>query len=81
MITEAILNLFFSLIIFLIGLLPSLNIPSHNVLGFFDTLSSVSSLLPDRYLYYLFGSVIFWKSTGFTWALIEWCYKKIPGVS
>lgn len=26
------------------------------------------------------GSVVFWSGVHFAWAIIEWVYKKIPGV-
>ncbi len=32
-------------------------------------------------LAYALGTIIYWAGIQIAWAIVEWCYKKIPGVS
>jgi hypothetical protein len=42
-------------------------------LGFF--------LFPSWLFNLIVGNVIFWKTVQMTWAIVEWIYKKFPGVN
>ena len=35
---------------------------------------------PDNFMLFL-GSITFWLAIQYGWAILEWIYKKIPGVS
>lgn len=80
MLIELILSPFFGLIDLVITLLP--NIPSVNVTlsnlvifvrkGLYFTDTGVFSLV--------LGTVITFSTLQLGWAVIEWIYKKIPGV-
>lgn len=49
-----------------------------------DTISLISKGLiffPLDVWLILMGSIIFWLTAHMGWAIVEWCYKKLPGVS
>lgn len=81
MILEYILNPVFSLINSLIETLPSsfFEIPDWFI-SFRSILCKGISLLPDGLFGIVIGNVVFWIATQYGWAVIEWIYKKIPGV-
>lgn len=82
MIFEAILNVFKSIVLLLLGLLPDLSlvVPSFDLAPMFDILRSAS--------YFVNLSVVSWCFvTMFTFANLEWLFsvlmwivRKIPGI-
>lgn len=49
-----------------------------------DTLNLVAKAMmffPTDVWVIVIANVAFWMTIQFTWAIIEWIYKKIPGVS
>lgn len=85
MIIEKILDMFFICINTIVGFLPSQSLNNQ-----LSTISSIGSL-PEIMMYgtaffplslwiAFIGNVVFWKGVSLTWAVIEWIYKKIPGV-
>ena len=81
MILEGIFNIFFSFVYLLISLLPTIKIPNHDLTGFARVLSSAYSLLPAGFPMAFFANVSLITFIKITWSLIEWVYKKIPGVN
>lgn len=80
MIIEMILSILFSFVKMIISLIPKmeLNAIEFNIVKNFIWL--VSYILPQHFTWALSGSLVFWNTTQYTWALVEWLYKKIPGV-
>lgn len=81
MIIEKVIDMFFNAITFLVNKLPS---------GLIKVVSMPSIPLPLRYASCFFpmdlfaiivGLFVTWYVIFMTWAVIEWVYKKIPGVS
>lgn len=81
MLIELLLVPIWVLIDLLINLVPEF------VLGAYDFLSSSKFLaygiflLPPGFWGLFLSSVTFWMSTHFVWGIVEWAYKKIPGIS
>lgn len=81
MIIKAICNPVFSLLIMLCNNI-SISIDTPNWIT--STLSLISKALiffPADVWSVVIGNVLFWTSLHFVWAIIEWVYKKIPGVN
>jgi len=71
----------FSLLKFIISFLPSgFSLPSW----LSDSISVVSRGLiffPVDVWKVLIGNILFWLYAQLVWAIIEWIYRKIPGIS
>ena len=82
MIIEAILSPIFKLIEYLFGLI---RIGEIKLPGWFgDTMGLIADAMmffPVDVWVAVLANVGFWLTLQFTWAIIEWVYKKIPGVS
>ena len=82
MIIEAILSPIFKLIEYLFGLI---RIGEIKLPGWFgDTMGLIADAMmffPVDVWVAVLANVGFWLTIQFTWATIEWVYKKIPGVS
>lgn len=80
MITEAILNLFFDFAEFLIGFIPI----AGDMPSWADNMINVISyglvLFPPDVLIVVIGNVTAWMGVHMLWIIIEWVYKKVPGV-
>lgn len=80
MIIELLLSPLFLLVKFLIGLLPNtptVNLTLDNLIlfvrkGLYFTDSTV--------FFTCIGTVVTFTTLQFSWAIIEWVYKKIPGI-
>ena len=81
MILEAIINMVMGLIGGLIGLLPAMpDISALNISGLSHILSKVFIVFPFPLFCFIVGNIVFWIALDIIWAIIEWVYKKIPGV-
>lgn len=82
MILETILNLFFGLINLIISLFPntSVSLPNWST-SFMSFLGTGLSFFPPSVFNILITNVAFWLTVHMTWAIIEWSYKKIPGIN
>lgn len=80
MFLELLLNPIFLLLEGLLSFLPD----SFNMPGWIsDAVSLINKALiffPSDVWGVVVGSVVFWIGFQMTWAIIEWLYKKIPGV-
>lgn len=81
MILELCFKPFFILIKFLITLVPSfVGSGVSSLVSFSVYLSPILSLLPNGFFSSFISSVTFYMTAQFGWVVIEWVYKKIPGV-
>ncbi len=80
MILELILLPFWLLIDLIITLFPDFAGIAFDFLGSLSFLKIGLYFLPSGFWLSFIGSVLFWLSANFAWAIIEWVYKKIPGV-
>lgn len=80
MIIELILIPLFSLVRGIINLLPNnpgVNLTLANLILFLKK----GLYFTDSFVFFtLISTVVFWTSVQFTWAIVEWVYKKIPGI-
>lgn len=66
---------------FLISLMPNVTPVSGSIEGvFYHLLSTGLYFFGVAPFVAVINSVVFWIVVDFTWSVIEWCYKKIPGV-
>lgn len=80
MIIELLFNLIFGLVALLISFIPSgWNIPNWGI-QFFKVVSGALAFFPLPVFVIVMTNVGFWLSAHMGWAIIEWCYKKIPGI-
>lgn len=80
MIIEALLTPIYNLIISLFDLFPQFPKFVYSLNSLFTFLQIANTLLPDGYLVKFLASVLIFKNFSIFWAVIEWIYKKIPGV-
>lgn len=68
----------------LITLIPdtvkNLSFPDWS-LQFFDLVSKGLWFFPPDVFVAIFASIILWTGIHLAWAIVEWCYKKIPGIN
>lgn len=83
MILSTIMSQIFNILRAVIGLLVDVSVKTDA----FD-ISSLTALIGKAFIVFpvdvfklCISNVIFWLSVQMGWAIIEWVYKKIPGVS
>lgn len=81
MIIKVLMAPFWLLIDLLISLLPSTVVQSLSMSSVFDILAKGVSVIGLSNFALFLGSAIFWYTVQLTWAVIEWLYKKIPGIN
>lgn len=80
-IIELIFDLIFGLVDGLIGLIPQgLSLPLWSAKAF-KLVGFGLSFFPKDAFVIIIGNITFWTLAQMAWAVIEWVYKKIPGVS
>lgn len=81
MIVTAIIALFTSLGYALISLLPGgfFQLPNWAVSAL-SLLTKGLAIFPADVWVVVIANGCFWLTIHLTWAVIEWCYKKIPGI-
>lgn len=52
----------------------------YDLSGFIDLLAYGFFIFPFPLFMIFIGNVLFWLTLQMGWAIIEWVYKKIPGV-
>lgn len=83
MILETIFGLFLNLIrvfVDFINLSPAVSLPDWGV-HFTSLFLKCLSFFPFDIWSILISNILFWIGVHFVWAVIEWIYVKIPGVS
>ena len=85
MIIELLLRPIFYLLGLILDLLPDMSgidpLSDYDMTGFIDFLAYGFFIFPISLFMTFIGNVMFWKSTQMIWAIVEWVYKKIPGVN
>ena len=80
MLIELFFNPIFILINKLVGLIPVLPETGSWVGQTASMLAKPLSIFPTDIWVAIFVNVIAWLAIDFVWAIIEWAYKKIPGI-
>ena len=84
MILELLLSPIFLLVNFIFSFLPDLSaidIADYDMNAFVEILA-IGFLIFPRSLFIAFVvNFIFWKNAQLVWSIVEWVYKKIPGVN
>lgn len=80
MIVESIFNVFFVFIEFLLNKVPSAYSLPDWLATAIKLMYDVICFVPADVITVLFLNVSFWWGVHMLWAVIEWLYKKIPGV-
>lgn len=82
MIIELILSPLFSLISFLINLIPSFNsVTNKTAVKFYDFMEIGLYFFGSSAFCLVIASVVSWSLVHFGWSIIVWLYKKVPGVN
>lgn len=82
MIIEAIFNVFFTFINFLIEILPfDIQFINGGLSSFIDLLGYGVYIVGPTCFVAMIGTWITWTTIHISWAIIEWIYKKIPGIN
>lgn len=82
MVTEAIIWIFISLANLLISMFPEFLISStEGIGGFFDLIGKASIFVDLNVFWRTVLTYITFYNLELTWGVIEWVYKKIPGVN
>lgn len=83
MILETIFGLFLNLIrvfVDFVNLSPAVALPDWGV-HFTSLFLKCLAFFPFEIWSILISNILFWMGVHFVWAVIEWIYVKIPGVS
>lgn len=80
MIIELLLSPIFLLISGCIGLLPTFVSLPNWLMYFIDFVRKGLSFFPSGVFTIIISNILFWLSLHMIWAIIEWLYKKVPGV-
>lgn len=80
MILELIFLPFITLVKFVITLLPTIETPSVALNTVIDLAGYGVTILGSSFTVLVLGNIVMWLTIQFTWSIIEWIYKKIPGV-
>lgn len=85
MLLGLIIKVLFALIEFIIDLLPNMSslgesLSNVDISGFMTFLAYGFAIFPFSLFMIFISNVLFWLGVQMVWAIIEWIYKKIPGV-
>lgn len=81
MIIELLLTPIFFIVNGLISLLPKMGELPSWVNDFLNVVSTGLTIFPIDVWIFAIGSIVFWRFGLIAWSVVEWLYKKIPGVS
>ncbi len=81
MLIQLMMTPFWALIYFLINLLPSLSSVPSGFNALLDIIGYGCAFVGTDFFLALVGNIIFWLTSQLAWSIIEWVYKKFPGVS
>ena len=82
MLLGSIFNLIFGMVKFIVSFLP--NLSKTNAEGESAALELIAiglRFFPSDLWVLLLTNIITWTTIFFAWSIIEWVYKKIPGIS
>jgi len=85
MIIELVLTPLFWVLNLLLNLLPDMShldpLSGVDITGFIDILAYGFLIFPFSLFMIFIGNMLFWLGVQMTWAIIEWGYRKFPGVN
>lgn len=81
MIVQAFFDAQFFFVNFLISLLPDISFDVLNPSNTFNILKYALYWFPLDLWILILTNIVFWITVQFSWAIIEWIYKKIPGIN
>jgi hypothetical protein len=82
MLLKLIFSPIFALLNFILGLIPSISfLQGFDIVGIFDIAVFTFVFFPFSVFSVIIGNVVFWLQVQGTWSIVEWVYKKIPGVN
>lgn len=82
MIIELLLSPIFLLVDGFISLIPPVGFVLPNwFMSFVSVVRVGLSFFPSGVFAIVIGNIAFWLTAHMIWAIIEWLYKKVPGVS
>lgn len=82
MLISLILMPFWSFLSFLLGLLPDISYGLPNWFSSFASLMKIGlSVFPIDVWVVVTANLMFWTGIHLAWSVIEWLYKKVPGIS
>lgn len=82
MITQMLLDIVYALVSVLVALIPDtgFTLPSW-ALTFADFISIGLSFFPPFVFIIIIANINFWLVLHMAWAIIEWAYHKVPGIT
>lgn len=80
MITEAILNPIYSILQNIVNLIPAFGDMPTWVDNAVSLISYILIFFPVDVFVFIIGNVSLWMGAHIVWSIIEWIYKKLPGV-
>lgn len=81
MVLQLLLSPVFLIIAGVIGFLPmAVALPSWSI-DFFKLIQTGLNFFPSDVFWVVIANIAFWLYLQMTWAIVEWIYKKIPGIS
>lgn len=69
------------LVKFIIGLLPVSSVSSSGFSGVLNVIGYGCAIIGTDFFLFILGNIIFWLNAQLLWSIIEWVYKKIPGIN
>lgn len=81
MIIEALINMIFIPLNLLVGMMPAAIVESASTVALPDIVRMGVCFFPTDVIALTVGMFSSWYVIQLGWAIIEWVYKKIPGVS
>lgn len=81
MIIELLFDLIFGLVSLIISFFPTGYSLPNWFYSFYDVVSNALAFFPKPVFIIIISNVSFWLTVQMTWAIIEWIYKKVPGIN
>jgi hypothetical protein len=83
MLLELVFDPVFALLDLILQFIPVMENGEYliDISGFVDVVAFAFVFFPPSLFTALVGNVLFWLELQLGWSVIEWIYKKIPGVS
>lgn len=81
MIIEGIFELLFGLVVSIIGLIPDVSFPLFEYPNDAETILAYALVIfPVDVWVVIIVNIVVFISVSLVWAVIEWTYKKVPGI-
>lgn len=81
MILERIFDFLLIFVDFFITLLPTFDLSSNSFLAIYELMSYGVWIVGKETFVLIMSSILAWFTIFYGWAVIEWVYKKIPGIN